>query len=397
MIRIILFSLIYISFSNNTYSQYKFEKGYYIDNDDKKIECLIQNSRWTDNPTEIKYKLLDDSKIYELGIKSIKAFEINELTKFVRANVDIDRSSLEFNHLTRSLQPEFNKEELLLKVLVAGKSNLYYYKDAGLIRFFYDTSVGEIKQLVYRKFRDKDNEISYDNSYWQQLHTNVNCENQSMEDIAFLEYEERLLVDYFITENLCHNSEYKFYETQTDKFELHFSIRPGLHRANTRIGTYFDDEEIFEFEVDNYFRIGAELEFLERHYRKKWAIIVEPSFLNYQATSNSPDEDSAIDLKTIVIPTGLRYYVHLSHDSKLFLNASINLIDFSFKPTLKLSNVMGAIRPEPRGFLAFGLGYKFKNTYSIELRANTAQDIIGTFNLIRSSHESFALIFGYTI
>lgn len=50
----ILFLLITI-LSLNCYSQISFQKGYYIDNTNQKINCLIKNIDWKNNPTEFEY------------------------------------------------------------------------------------------------------------------------------------------------------------------------------------------------------------------------------------------------------------------------------------------------------------------------------------------------------
>jgi hypothetical protein len=51
-----LFLLIILTqISLNCYSQINFEKGYFYNNENKKIECLIKNNDWLNNPTQIKY------------------------------------------------------------------------------------------------------------------------------------------------------------------------------------------------------------------------------------------------------------------------------------------------------------------------------------------------------
>lgn len=40
-----------------TNAQIIFEKGYYITNDDQKIDCFIKNNDWKYNPSEFDYQL----------------------------------------------------------------------------------------------------------------------------------------------------------------------------------------------------------------------------------------------------------------------------------------------------------------------------------------------------
>ena len=89
----ILFLLITI-LSLNCYSQISFQKGYYIDNTNQKINCLIKNINWKNNPTKFEYKLSENSESKKTTIKTIKEFGIDNISKYVRSTVNIDRSSV---------------------------------------------------------------------------------------------------------------------------------------------------------------------------------------------------------------------------------------------------------------------------------------------------------------
>lgn len=52
-----LLLLLALKFSFVVNAQINFEKGYFISNDNEKIECLIKSIDWKNNPTEFKYKL----------------------------------------------------------------------------------------------------------------------------------------------------------------------------------------------------------------------------------------------------------------------------------------------------------------------------------------------------
>ena len=42
----------------NVYSQISLEEGYYIDNSNQKINCLIKNLDWKNNPTHLNINFL---------------------------------------------------------------------------------------------------------------------------------------------------------------------------------------------------------------------------------------------------------------------------------------------------------------------------------------------------
>ncbi|WP_205635394.1 hypothetical protein [Flavivirga aquatica] len=85
--------LLFISIlSINCYSQISFEKGYYINNAGQKIDCLIKNIDWDNNPTSFEYKELESSKIKMTNIKFVKEFGVYHVSKYIRSKVNIDRS-----------------------------------------------------------------------------------------------------------------------------------------------------------------------------------------------------------------------------------------------------------------------------------------------------------------
>lgn len=124
--------------------QIKFEKGYIVENDGQKKECFIKNYDWEKNPVEIEYRENDSLEIQKGKIKFIKEFGINGVSRYIRADVLIDRSPMELDHLSENKNPDWRKEQLFLKLLVKGKASLYhYYSDPNLTRFFYSTSADQ--------------------------------------------------------------------------------------------------------------------------------------------------------------------------------------------------------------------------------------------------------------
>ena len=80
-------------FSIDSYTQIQFENGYYIDNSNQRIECQIKNSDWRNNPTEFEFRFSNDGKPQKANIESVKEFGVLGTMKYIRQNIDIDRSS----------------------------------------------------------------------------------------------------------------------------------------------------------------------------------------------------------------------------------------------------------------------------------------------------------------
>ena len=59
-------------FTINCYSQITYEKGYFINNSDQKVDCLIKNIEWENNPVMFKYKLSENSEPEIASIETVK-------------------------------------------------------------------------------------------------------------------------------------------------------------------------------------------------------------------------------------------------------------------------------------------------------------------------------------
>jgi hypothetical protein len=194
--------------SFNSYSQIAFEKGYYIDNMNQKTNCLIKNIDWKNNPIEFEYKQSENSESKTMTIKSIKEFGIDNISKYIRTTINIDRSSENINSLSDDKIPIFQEEELFLKVLVEGKATLYEYVDGNLIRYFYNNDNSTIEQLIFKSYITPENNIGRNNRFREQLWINLKCPNFKISEIENLEYKKNELVVFFIEYNECNNQEY---------------------------------------------------------------------------------------------------------------------------------------------------------------------------------------------
>ena len=77
MNRISLTLLLFFALITRSFSQVVFEPGYFITESNERIECLIRNMDWKNNPYEIEYKLSEASSEKIEGIDNILEFGIN--------------------------------------------------------------------------------------------------------------------------------------------------------------------------------------------------------------------------------------------------------------------------------------------------------------------------------
>ena len=209
-----LFSLLLVLMSAYAYSQNKFEKGYLIDNDDYKVECMIKNKNLKHNPVDFSF-IREGSSLEENGtINTIKEFGIYGKLKYIRVSVKIDRSSDALDKLTYEQYPVWSEENLFLKVIVEGKASLYSFSDGNIKKFFYCVSDSTINQLIYKRYLI---DIEYvgirtnfiysytveNLEFRQQLIRDVLCADTKLSSVASIKYYQNELEKYFINYNKC--------------------------------------------------------------------------------------------------------------------------------------------------------------------------------------------------
>ncbi|MCG2431601.1 PorT family protein [Aequorivita xiaoshiensis] len=390
----LLFLLITV-LSFNCYSQISFEKGYYIDNSNQKTNCLIKNIDWKNNPTEFEYKLSENSESKKASIKLIKEFGIDNVSKYIRSNVNIDRSSEKFNQLSNHRKPIFKEEELFLKVLVEGKANLYLFEDGNLIRYFYNTEDTVIEQLVFKSYKTSNYKIGKNNSFKNQLWNNLKCPDFKISKVENLDYQKNDLIKFFVEYNECNGEKSIIYEKKQKKDLFNLSIRPGFNSSSLSIQNSVSSSRDTDFDNEIGFRFGIEAEFIMPFNANKWSLIIEPTYQYFKSEKEINKQTVIADYKSIEIPVGIRHYFFLSENSKIFINGSYildlssnSIIDFSSEVDLEINT---------RNNLAFGMGYKYNDKYSLELRYQTSREILGDYIAWSSDYNTLSVIFGYSL
>jgi len=388
----------------NCYAQISFEKGYFINNANEKIECLIKNNDWRNNPIEFEYKLSENETPKIASIESIKEFGIYDMSKYERYSVDIDRSSKVFGEMSTVKNPVFKKEQLFLKVLVEGEASLFFYQDGNLNRFFYKTSTTEIAQLIFKSFRTNDDEVAENNRFKQQLYKDLKCEGLSFGKIRNIDYRKNELVNFFITFNQCKNSEFINFENKQKKDLFNLTVRPGFYSSSLTIENHNSSTRNAEFGNDSGIRIGLEAEFILPFNKNKWAILIEPTYQQFNGeteilgipTSTIPfDTKISVEYTSIEVPIGFRHYMFLDQKSKLFMNAAI-IVDFSSNSKFDFEKLSDLEIKSSKNFVV-GFGYKYDNTYSVEFRVGTNRDLLSTHSAWSSDYKSVSIIVGYTL
>ncbi|MCD8541001.1 MAG: hypothetical protein LRY55_15520, partial [Leadbetterella sp.] len=132
-----LFILLFCLSASLCNAQITYEKGYFVDNDGRKKNCLIRNVEWLNNPVKFEYKLTENAEKQVAVIDSVAEFGSEGSFKYIRRYAVIDTSSttnLKFASVNRN--PEYRSSGFL-KVLEEGDASLYTYRFGVETRYFY--------------------------------------------------------------------------------------------------------------------------------------------------------------------------------------------------------------------------------------------------------------------
>jgi hypothetical protein len=390
-----LLLLLCLVFTANAYSQIVFEKGYYINNTDEKVECLIKNIDWRNNPTEFEYQLNKNSEKKRVTIETVQEFGIYDVSKYVRSTVNMDRASEDLEDLSDEKKPIFKEETLFLEVLIEGKANLYEYIDGNLSRYFFSTKENtSIEQLIYKMYQKEANIICENDRYKQQIFKNLPCSSIIIKEINRLDYSKKDLVQFFVKYNECHQEKFVNFVAKQKLDWFNLSLRPGLNSSSLAIQNNSSPSRNADFGSEYGFRFGVECELTLPFHKNKWAVLIEPTYQSFESELTIGSRNLLADYKSIELPIGLRHYFFLSEKSKVFVNASVvvhfsgnSFVDHGFGTDLEIF-----ARPNA----AFGLGYKY-DRFSLEYRYQTNRQLFGGHLSWSSDYITSSVILGFQI
>lgn len=402
-----LFFLIVTLLSIPCLAQITFEKGYYINNSNQKIECLIKNKDWENNPTSFEYKLTENDLSNEVTLANVKEFGVYNISRFVRGEVNIDRSSNDIALMSSEKNPEFKIEKLFLKVLVEGKSNLYEYVDGNLRRYFYDKENVGIEQLIFKRYKTPEFEVGLNNKFRQQLWSDLKCDKFEIKKLETINYRKNDLINFFVEYSNCANQKPINFENTLKKDLFNLTLRPRITNSSLSIQNAASNYQDTDFGSNVGIGFGVEAEIILPFNKNKWSFVIEPTYQSYKNTITKPSSSvsggvliSKVNYSSVEVPISLRHYLFLSNTSTFFITASY-VVDFSPNSSIEFkranNTIINTLEVETRNNLAIGLGYKTKEKYSVELKYQLNREILGSYSYWSSDFKSISLIFGYTL
>jgi len=375
-----IYFIVFVLFANLSFAQVSFEPGYYIDNDNRKIEVLIKNEAWLDSPTQIAVKNTEASKEKEIYIDTIKEFGIIDGVSYIKASVNLDSSSDQIDRLSRTREPQFEKKQVLLKKILEGKASLYEYINKSNFRYFFKIDGDTLKPLVYKRYmrEDRSNDIFENNAYKQTLRMQMLCSSISDASFKNLKYKRTSLASLFKKYNTCFNSqttEYretsKIYDNN-NRIKLRFKAGVRSHKLDIIV---IENELDVDREIG--FQFGAEAEFIFKFNRNKWSALTELTYFNYDKEFSgevSPGEFTNISAaySGLEISIAARHSFFIDKNSRIFITAGM-VAPLAFENDLLIENFKRAkttTAPNLMGAIGFEI-----NNISIEAKIQGARNI----------------------
>jgi len=401
------FLLLMLFIGTFSFSQIRFEKGYFITNSDERVECLIRNMDWKSSPDSFEYKINEEDEALINDLKDLKLFEIYDQVKYVRSDVKLDQSSSNLNLISSSREPDFTDRQLFLKELISGNVSLYEYTDGNLTRFFYQTKDGNIEPLIYKIYESEGGKIAYNEDYKKQLEDILVCSSISPREINRVEYKENPLTDLFVKYYQCSDANYEEISVVRKKGKFNLYLRPRISSSSAEFENEPANNQYYDMGNKIGFGLGVEMEYILPFNKNKWAILAEPTY-QYYKSKKTVDSDGVVggkhitdvNYQSIEIPIGIRHYMFINDQSKLFINLQYVFdlaMDSKIEFKRKDDSILNSLDIKAKPNIAIGFGYNYNNKYSIEARFFTNRDLTADYAAWISKYKTISLIFAYNI
>ncbi|MEO8116152.1 MAG: hypothetical protein ABI653_00805 [Bacteroidota bacterium] len=392
--------ILMISFSG--FSQISFEPGYIINKNGDKIECLIKNLEWKNNPKEFTYKLSETSQELTGNLQNVKAFFTGD-SKYVFFNTDIDRSSDVLSEGTTDKEPQYKNETFFLKALVEGKASLYVYTGETITRYFYTVDGSNAMQLIYKKYMIAGHEPEYgtNTKYRQQLWENLNYPSLTMKEIENTDYNSGDLMKIVTAYNSANNSENISYKQVVPKSLFHIGLRAGPRFAGASLvssSSYNQPAQVGPIDFGNKtgIRVGVSIELVLPFDKSKWSLFLDPNYQAYSSEVKYKGYNVSMKFNFVEIPIGVRHYFFLNDKSKIFANAMYSFGAGNKSPIVFEDPNINNLSSEYKGAASLGAGFKF-DKISAEFRYTFKQNFTEGYLYYTSDFHSFSFILGYDI
>jgi hypothetical protein len=350
-------------------AQNKFLKGYFIDNSDKKTECLIKTNDKKGYSKSIQYKLSENTNLQSADIESIKEYGFDNYSRYVRFTVKTEYlNGKDVKSAKKDI--EWFQDIVFLKELVKGKASLWKSELNIKDLFFYSIDNGQ-PQLLIHKVYILDNATSENNAFREQILNNIKNENTKYEIVQLLNYDEISLIKYFSVYNKNTDFIVRVDPPKPKREILNFKISGSLsyNKFSITNPSYYPPVLYFDDKVN--WMAGAEVEYFFPFYWNAWSLVLAPTFENTYYNKVINNDTKTIDIKNITFPIGLRYTQQISKDTRCFINVFYNSpVNLPFSNSFYFMEYTSPLYTNELANLIVGIGFGIKDL-GVEFKYHT--------------------------
>lgn len=372
-------------------SQIEYKSGYYINNNNQKVQCLIKDMGWKTNPESISIKQSHDAKGIKLGMKDVKEFSINKQS-YKKYIVDIDRTNSQPNSLNKSVEPLYIRDTVFLKLIAEGTSSLYEYRYGNYSIFYFQKDDQKIEHLVFKKYKDASGKIKSNNRFKAQLWNAMPCEAITSTELADLEYTKKSLTNFFRTYYNCKGDSFNISELKEKKSIINLTIGAGLKRYNIQASNSVFSRKLPEYPTGLGYIVQLEEEFVPPFNHGKWTFLLGQTYQSL--TVDNVDNSATLQYNSIQFSAGTRYNFFIKK-SRLYLNISY-IVDVPINSKITLESTAPDYIISGGQTWTIGGGYGI-NRFSLEYAMYGGRNITRSYDFLNHTIKDFAIIFKYRL
>lgn len=266
------------------YGQENFKSGYIIDQKGDTIKGLIDYRNWGVNPKMIIFKKSMEDQNISYSPLDIKKFGV-ESEIYEGAIVNIDKSSIVTENLSKKAEIEYQRDTIFLQTLIGGEKNLFFYRDFNKKTYFIIKQGDTFDYLVYKIYEKVVNgspSIAYNKRYIGQLTVYLQDCPKIKDKIAKTSYTQKGLISLFNEYNKCTNREITFKKTR-EKLKFEFGAIAGLSLTKLKLsgGSTYALPPI-NFSISKDISLGLSLNIILPRNQGKWSINNELMYTHYK-------------------------------------------------------------------------------------------------------------------
>jgi hypothetical protein len=327
----------------------------------------------------------------------VREFAVTGGLKYIGREVQMDQAGTDETNPASSLEPDFTRQTLFLEVLIEGRASLFVYDQPHNTRYFYSTDTVPLNQLIFRYYRLPSDEliiIRTNTLFRQQLWKNI---PRKEEDITFyekIEYEKNDLKKYVIGYNAGNGYPFVVYARKKESPEFSLRVTPGLSIGTVKVKDE-NKESLFTIPARYSFRAGLETELMFPYTNRKVALVLEPTYYSFVGSEYYWGRYYDVTLHTIEFPIGVRYYMYLTHDIRIFLNA-LYVPSLSAEIHSEINWGEAVYTVQTRLCMAAGAGVGWKR-FGLEFRMYTPHDLCYGSNFFYEKFSRMEVVAGFRL